>query len=114
VGSDRDIAPLAEAADRVIDVRGHRILPGLQDSHIHAGLTWDSEMHWESIRSVNGALASVRARAAQAQPGGVDSAPVNRRMPHLRIAAAGQYDYGEGSGLTLNDPARVRAMAVGA
>jgi predicted amidohydrolase YtcJ len=69
VGSDRDIAPLAEAADRVIDVRGHRILPGLQDSHIHAGLTWDSEMHWESIRSVNGALASVRARAAQAQPG---------------------------------------------
>lgn len=37
VGSDAELASLAPLARRVIDLGGRRVLPGLIDSHIHAG-----------------------------------------------------------------------------
>jgi hypothetical protein len=73
VGTDEDLAPLAEAATHVVDLEGRRVLPGLQDSHIHAvraGLTWERELHWEEIRSLAEGLASIRERAARTPAGG--------------------------------------------
>ncbi|MCM2387536.1 amidohydrolase [Streptomyces albipurpureus] len=68
VGTGEDIAPLARAAEHVIDLGGRRVLPGLQDSHIHAvraGATWGTELHWEAVRSVADALETIRLRVAQ-------------------------------------------------
>lgn len=72
VGSDDDLAPLAAGAARVVDLSGRRLLPGLQDSHIHAvraGVTWDRELHWEEIRSLADGLAGLRQRARDTAPG---------------------------------------------
>jgi predicted amidohydrolase YtcJ len=71
-GSDDELAPLVENASRVIDLEGRRVLPGLQDSHIHAvraGLTWERELHWEEVRSLADALAQIRERAARTPSG---------------------------------------------
>src|SRR5262249_26270407 len=49
-----------------IDAGGRRVIPGLIDSHAHvlrAGLTWDREVRWEGVASLDAALASVRTRA---------------------------------------------------
>lgn len=72
VGTDEELAPLAERAPRVVDLAGRRLLPGLQDSHIHAaraGLTWERELHWEEIRSLADGLAQIRDRAATSPAG---------------------------------------------
>jgi predicted amidohydrolase YtcJ len=72
VGSDDDIAPYAALATRVIDLDGRRVLPGLNDSHIHAvrgGVSWTRTMHWEDVRSVDEALAHIRAEATRRGPG---------------------------------------------
>lgn len=55
-------------ATRAIDARGRTIIPGLIDSHIHAiraGLTFQSEVSFEGARSVEAALARVRAAASK-------------------------------------------------
>ncbi|HSF26935.1 MAG TPA: amidohydrolase [Actinomycetes bacterium] len=72
IGTDDELAPLTAGAAQVIDLQGKVLLPGLQDSHIHAvraGLTWDRELHWEDVRSLPEALETVRARAAETAPG---------------------------------------------
>jgi predicted amidohydrolase YtcJ len=35
VGSDADVQPLVGPATRVIDLQGHRVVPGFHDSHVH-------------------------------------------------------------------------------
>lgn len=72
VGSDADIAPYAELADRVVELDGRRVLPGLNDSHIHAvraGVSWTQTMHWEDVRSLPEALDRVREAARRRGPG---------------------------------------------
>jgi predicted amidohydrolase YtcJ len=72
VGSDDDIAPYAALAARVLELDGRRVLPGLNDSHIHAvrgGVSWTRTMHWEDVRSVEEALGRVRAECARRGPG---------------------------------------------
>jgi predicted amidohydrolase YtcJ len=72
VGSDDELAPLAQAASAVVDLEGRRVLPGLQDSHIHAvraGLTWERELHWEEVRTLTDALAQVQDRARRTPSG---------------------------------------------
>ncbi len=67
VGSDADIEPYERLAERVIDVGGRRVIPGLNDSHMHAvrgGNSWARSVHWESVRSIDEALDTVRAAAS--------------------------------------------------
>ena len=48
------------------------MLPGLNDSHIHAmraGLNWDRTLHWEDVRSLSDALDRVREAATGRRPG---------------------------------------------
>lgn len=71
-GSAADLAAYADAAERVIDLGGRRVLPGLNDSHIHAvraANSWTSTMHWEDVRSVEEAMARIRAEAGRRAPG---------------------------------------------
>ena len=71
-GSDADLAAYAHEAERIIDLDGRRVLPGLNDSHIHAvraANSWTTSMHWEDVRSIDEALSRVRAQAGLRAPG---------------------------------------------
>lgn len=101
-GTDDELQPLAEQATRVIELDGRRVLPGLNDSHIHAvraGASWTRTMHWEGVRSIDEALALVRAEAQTRAPGewisvigGWHSSQLRERRAPTRVeldAAAG-------------------------
>src|SRR6266487_36220 len=56
----------------VVNLGGRTMIPGLIDSHIHAtvaGLSWDAELHWESIHALADGLQQIAA-AAKAKPPG--------------------------------------------
>ncbi|NLF03718.1 MAG: amidohydrolase [Actinomycetales bacterium] len=72
IGSDDDMAAYVPLAARVIDLGGRRVLPGLNDSHIHAvrgGVSWTRTVHWEDVRSLDEGLDRLRADAAGRAPG---------------------------------------------
>jgi len=72
VGSDAELAPLAAAARHTADLGGRRVIPGLNDSHVHAmraGLTWSRTLHWEDVRTLDDALGRVRQATAERAPG---------------------------------------------
>lgn len=72
VGTDAELAHLAEHAARVIDLGGKRVIPGLNDAHIHAvrgGVSWTRTVHWEGVRSLADGLALIAADARQRGPG---------------------------------------------
>ncbi len=72
VGTNEQIRAYAGPATRVIDLRGRTVIPGLVDSHIHAirqGLTWNDELHWQTVTSLAQGLKMIRARAARTPPG---------------------------------------------
>jgi len=67
VGGDK--AVMAHKADttEVIDLKGRRVIPGLNDSHTHlirGGLSYNMELRWENVPSVADALAMLRKQAA--------------------------------------------------
>lgn len=71
-GTDAELQPFTDQAARVIELDGRRVLPGLNDSHIHAvraGASWTRTMHWEDVRSLDEALARVRAEVQTRGPG---------------------------------------------
>jgi predicted amidohydrolase YtcJ len=66
VGTDREIRPLVGTRTQVIDLAGRTMIPGLIDSHIHAtvaGLSWDNELHWQSLHSLADGLQQIAAAA---------------------------------------------------
>jgi predicted amidohydrolase YtcJ len=72
VGSERDIRPLIGPGTRVVDLAGRTVIPGLIDAHIYAtvaGLTWDSDVHWETTRTLVDALGQISATAKTRPPG---------------------------------------------
>ena len=67
VGADLDIMSGADPATQVIDLKGRRMIPGLNDSHTHlirGGLSYNIELRWENVPSVADALAMLRRQAA--------------------------------------------------
>ena len=94
VGDERAIASWRGAATRVIDARGRRVIPGLNDSHIHlirGGLNFNMELRWEGVRSLADGLALLKAQAARTPPpqwvrvvgGWSEFQFAERRMPTL-------------------------------
>jgi len=72
IGADADILALADASTQVVDLKGARVVPGLEDSHIHflrAGRTWNDELRWEDIYTLKEALASIAARTTEVPAG---------------------------------------------
>jgi len=65
-GSDTDITRLAGSATRRIDLNGRRVIPGLNDSHIHVirgGLNYNMELRWDGVWSLADALEMLRLQA---------------------------------------------------
>jgi predicted amidohydrolase YtcJ len=72
IGTQSEMLALADSHTTIIDAGGRRILPGLIDSHMHlvrAGLTWNDELHWDGLTSLDEALALIALAVRQKAQG---------------------------------------------
>ncbi|WP_030246663.1 amidohydrolase [Streptomyces sp. NRRL S-350] len=72
VGDDADVAPLIGPATTVVDALGRRVVPGLNDAHLHVirgGLNYVLELRWDGVTSLRQALAMLREQAARTPEG---------------------------------------------
>lgn len=66
VGETADVLRHQNEQSRVIDLKNHTVIPGLNDSHIHlirGGLNYNLELRWEGVPSVADALTMLRNQA---------------------------------------------------
>ena len=71
VGSEAEVMAFREAGTRVVDLRGHRVIPGLNDSHIHVireGLNYNMELRWDGAPSLADAMRMLRGQAQRTPP----------------------------------------------
>lgn len=70
---DRDSVELLRGArTKVIDLNGRTVIPGLNDSHIHAvrgGRFYNLELRWDGVRSLRHGLEMIREQAARTPKG---------------------------------------------
>ena len=94
VGTDEEIMQLRERNTRIIDLRKHTVIPGLNDSHTHVirgGLHYNMELRWEGVPSVADALRMLQEQARRTPPpqwvrvvgGWTEYQFAERRMPTL-------------------------------
>ncbi|MFJ7593292.1 amidohydrolase [Streptomyces sp. NPDC097617] len=72
LGDDHDLAHLVGPGTRVVDALGRRVIPGLNDSHLHVirgGLNYVLELRWDGVRSLRHALAMLREQAGRTPKG---------------------------------------------
>jgi hypothetical protein len=72
VGPTADVMAVAGPHCQAIDLAGHRVIPGLIYSHLHAiraGLTYSDELDWSGVATLDEALSSV-SQAAGERPAG--------------------------------------------
>jgi len=66
VGTDADAMALRSDRTQVIDLKGRRVIPGLNDSHLHlirGGLNYNLELRWEGVPSLADALRMLKDQA---------------------------------------------------
>ena len=94
VGTDDEVLSQASAATKRIDLRGRRVIPGLNDSHMHpirGGLNYNMELRWDGVPSLAEALRMLKEQAARTPPpqwirvigGWTEFQFAERRMPTL-------------------------------
>ncbi len=72
IGDDDDILARVGAQTRVIDAQGRRVIPGLNDSHLHVirgGLNYVLELRWDGVPSLKIALEMLREQVARTPKG---------------------------------------------
>ncbi|MDX2147658.1 MAG: amidohydrolase [Planctomycetota bacterium] len=72
VGSSADILPLATPETKVINARGRRLIPGLNDTHTHTvrgGLNYALELRWDGVTSLAQGLNMLREQVRRTPPG---------------------------------------------
>ncbi|HUN35955.1 MAG TPA: amidohydrolase [Trebonia sp.] len=72
VGDDAAVAPLTGPGTRIVDALGRRVIPGLNDSHLHAirgGGNYLLELRWDGVPSLTLALQMLREQAERTPPG---------------------------------------------
>lgn len=72
VGTDAEALALRGPATRVVDADGRRLIPGLNDSHLHlvrGGRFYATELRWDGVRTLARALEMVAEQAARTPPG---------------------------------------------
>lgn len=66
VDDNDKIMKMSAATTKVIDLNGRRVIPGLNDSHLHlirGGLHYNMELRWEGVPSVSDALRLLKVQA---------------------------------------------------
>ncbi len=72
VGDQQSVERLRGERTRGIDAGGRALIPGLNDSHLHAirgGRFYNLELRWDGVDSLARALERVREQAARTPPG---------------------------------------------
>ena len=70
-GTTEELEGLAEAPTRRIDLAGRRVIPGLNDSHLHvirAGLYYNLELRWDGKARLGSALEQLKEQVARTPP----------------------------------------------
>ena len=89
-----DLLSTAQTTTVRIDLKGRRVIPGLNDSHIHVirgGLNFNMELRWDGVPSLGDALTMLREQARRTPPpqwvrvigGWTEFQFAERRMPTL-------------------------------
>lgn len=84
----------ADESTKRVDLKKHRVIPGLNDSHIHVirgGLNFNMELRWDGVPSLHDALGMLREQARRTPPpqwvrvigGWTEFQFAERRMPTL-------------------------------
>ncbi|MND63022.1 N-substituted formamide deformylase precursor [compost metagenome] len=63
VGIDKEVLQFANTRTKLIDLKGKRVVPGINDSHIHlirGGLNYNLELRWDGVPSLADALRMLR------------------------------------------------------
>ena len=71
IGTDDEILSLAEATTQKIDLEDRRVIPGLNDSHLHvirAGLFSNLELRWDGIPTIAEAMRQLKEQARRTPP----------------------------------------------
>jgi predicted amidohydrolase YtcJ len=71
VGRNEDIMPLVGSRTKVIDLKGRHAVPGLIDNHMHfirGGLTFNTELRWDGVRSLAAAMELLKRQVAITPP----------------------------------------------
>lgn len=66
VGDERSVMEWKGPHTQVVDAQGHRLIPGLNDSHLHVirgGLNYNMELRWDGIPSLREALQRLKWQA---------------------------------------------------
>ncbi|WP_038162584.1 amidohydrolase [Verrucomicrobium sp. BvORR106] len=72
VGVDNARDFTAGPETKVIDLQGRRVIPGLNDSHLHVirgGLNYNMELRWDGVPSLADGLRMLKTQAARTPPG---------------------------------------------
>lgn len=59
VGTDKEVMALADHSTQLIDLQRKRVVPGINDSHIHlirGGLNYNLELRWDNVPSLPDAM----------------------------------------------------------
>ncbi|MFZ2446311.1 MAG: amidohydrolase [Syntrophobacteraceae bacterium] len=94
VGSEAEMMAFRGDGTRVVDLHGRRVIPGLNDSHIHVireGLNYNMELRWDGVPSLADAMRMLRDQARRTPPpqwvrvigGWSEFQFAERRMPTL-------------------------------
>lgn len=71
IGDNDQVLRLKGTATQTVDLHGRRVIPGLNDSHLHvirAGLFFNLELRWDGVASVAQALMLLRQQAEHTPP----------------------------------------------
>ena len=64
-GSRDRIMSFAAQGTQIVDLQGHTVIPGLNDSHLHlirGGLNFNMELRWDGVKSLADAMAMLKAQ----------------------------------------------------
>ena len=65
-GASSDLLRVRDSSTEVVDLGGHTVIPGLNDSHLHVirgGLHYNLELRWDGVPSLADALAMLKEQA---------------------------------------------------
>jgi predicted amidohydrolase YtcJ len=71
IGTDDEVLSLADATTQRVDLDNRRVVPGLNDSHLHvirAGLFANLELRWDGVPTIAEALRQLKAQAQRTPP----------------------------------------------
>ena len=70
-GTDDDVLARITSDTKRIDLNGRRVIPGLNDSHLHvirAGLFYNLELRWDGVPTLSQAMDQLKAQAERTPP----------------------------------------------